>query len=183
MEAPPPRPTPEQVSAWLDKHPDASGADVAREFGLPATTARRWTAAHRGRPHKDRRRKGATKGRTAGATTPAPRPSRAKPRVSVEDMAPQDRERIVGIVRDVHVMLSRLADSTRRYVEAAAEVGDEPPKLDRDTAQAALNLQRMAASLIDSHPGLLELAAAGEDKAKGVGDEDLNDVLAALGID
>lgn len=41
------RPTLAQVHAWLDAHPDASGADVARHFGMAESTARRWTSAYK----------------------------------------------------------------------------------------------------------------------------------------
>lgn len=156
----PPPASDEQLLEWVVANPKATSADLTRHWGFTRS------AGHRAyqRVHKVLLAQKATEHR---ARTPAAR------------LPEQDRETVLGTVRDSQAALRLLAKRLREQVEKDATDGT-PPSLDRDTTQAMLSLQRATAGLIETHPGLLELAREAEDDKAT--DDDLDGILAALGI-
>lgn len=155
-----PRPDRDDIVAWCRLNPSAGAAEVVKRWGIPRSTADRYIAlAKLPVPPSPPAAKG--RGRAA-----APRGTPAR------RMSEDDREAVVATVRDAYAILRMLVERTRVAVEAGSV------ELNRDTTQAMLNLQRMAAGLVDAHPGLLELVkgASGEGE---VTDDDLDAILKA----
>lgn len=175
MASPPPRderPTPEQVGAWLDEHPEASGADVAREFGLAASTARRWVSAHRKRSRppatKKPREKGAKRVEAPPPSSAAPRAKRAQPSrlPAADELDPDAREQIRAIIdarlqwladpanigakgeRDVAIVVGIMADKWGDLLKARDADGGvatpESQQESRSRLRYALGLQEDA---------------------------------------
>ena len=192
------RPT-KQKAELLDyarAHPDESGRSIAKRFGVSAKTVRRWF-------------KGAGLRQGVEKQPPAPPelPARAKQRSNRQrrtrtpaaKLAPDKRLEAIAIVTRCRAAATRyLDDMDARYAawKARADVIDAMeddeerrkarkanpiPKIARDESLALLNMQKLAAQVIDSHPGLLELDAAGDGKA---GDREARRgrVRAALGL-
>lgn len=141
------------AASWLRAHPGRGAVDLHRELGVPLSTAYRWVEEIR-----------------AGAE---PAPKKGTP---AKLLTEEDRERVLVTVRDSYLVLQTTVARLRLEVEAA----DGVPRIDRDTAQALLNLQRMTAGLVEAHPGLMELAKQGEEQAAT--DDDVEAILEVLGV-
>lgn len=100
-------------------------------------------------------------------------------RASVERLDPSDRERILRTTRNGHAFLDNMMERLRRRIESLPP--DELPLLDRDTGQTMLSIQKMTSGLVDTHPGLLELAE--KDGSKAPDEKDLKEILEASGVD
>lgn len=143
----------DKARAFLDQHPDGTAQDLSHALGISRRSASDYLAgvrAERGLPPPER------------APTKKPRQPTGAP---VETMAPDDRQRVLGIVRDSYATIAHVMKVIRQAVESTDV---DVPRIDRDTAQALLNLQRTASGLVEAHPGLMELAKANDD---GVGDK------------
>lgn len=88
----------------------------------------------------------------------------------VDTLASDDRERLVRMVRGLYHAID--------LYQQGLVVGGRLNKPDRDTSAAALNWQKTAAGLIESHPGLLELVKGPE--GEGATDGQLADLAAGL---
>lgn len=157
------RPTRAQVEEWLSERPTATAAELCQAFpGLSKGTGYRWFAA-RGQPRRPSGRRPSVK--ELGQTP-------------VEQMAVPDRDRALGIVRKTYSALAILAERMFEEVKGGAT------ELDRDTAQAALSWQRMAAGIVEAHPGLLALEKGEAQGVEPIPTEDeLEEILVALGVE
>lgn len=162
-----PRDDREEILAWARLNPTATPQDLADRWQVPKTTAVRYHRKAKQREPKPPK----------APPTPPASPKRGAPAKAME---PSDREEVLATVRDTYAILRNLAARIRRVLERQIDEDGELPKLDRDTSQAMLNLQRMAAGLIDAHPGLLELVKASGDEE--VSEDDLRSILQALGV-
>lgn len=88
----------------------------------------------------------------------------------VETLADKDRDRLVRMVRGLYHAID--------LYQQGLVVSGRLSRPDRDTSAAALNWQKTAAGLIESHPGLLELVKGPE--ASGVDDDNIDDIVEAL---
>lgn len=111
-------------------------------------------------------------------TEDAPRPrTRSKEGGSapISAMSAEDRAMVTAIPRRVYEIIELTVDKLWAEISESQGV----PKIPGATAKALLDLQKMAAGVIDKHPGLFnELEAQG--KKPEATDEDLERVLAAL---
>jgi hypothetical protein len=111
-------------------------------------------------------------------TEDAPPPARRSPKrkgTPVVDMAAEDRALVTRTARRAYEILEILVERLFDQVVDAPEV----PKLPVGTVTAMLNLQKMAAGMIDKHPGLLaELQSGGADPEAT--DDDLERILRAV---
>lgn len=127
-------------------------SEAARALGVNPSTGRAWLT---------RRRQEAT-----AKETGVPIPPRIKPtsrvRAPAETMAPDDRRRALGIVRDIHATMATTIAAVRHEAEEAAGEG-RAPSVDERTARALAQLARTGSDLIEAHPGLLDLARDPED--------------------
>lgn len=152
--------TDEALLKWVVENPKANSADFTRAHGFTKSSGHRaWTRIQKAILAQ---RAGEHRARTPAARLPE-----------------QDRETVLATVRHAQSTLLRLARRLDAEVEKA-EKEDRPARLDRDTTQAMLSLQRATAGLIETHPGLLELAREAEDEKAT--DDDLDGILAALGV-
>lgn len=112
------------------------------------------------------------------STADVPRPRgrlRTKTGTPVATMADEDRELVTRTARRAYQILEELVE--RLWDEVAEADG---AVLSPKTTLAMLNLQKMAAGMIDKHPGLLaELQAQGTDPETT--DDDLEKILEAIG--
>lgn len=107
--------------------------------------------------------------------TPRARPRRGSTGTAVSSMASSDRELVTHTARRAYEILGVLVD--RLY--AQVNENENLVRLDKDAMAAMLSLQRMAAGMIDKHPGLLaELQAQGPDPEAT--DEELEKILEAV---
>lgn len=157
------------VLKWLADRPKATAAEAAKEFGWSATTISKWL----GEEGLDTRR-----------TPKAPRP----PKPESERKPPASRARVAGaapaidLTEDDRVEALAIVRASRRVMrkayEAWADLEEGFP--DRDDAQAVLHIQRGATGVIETHPGLMKLAA--DPKADKEAARDLDAVMKALGL-
>lgn len=103
---------------------------------------------------------------------PPPPPARKGAPAALMDE--DDRARALTTVRNAYRVIHLIVSRTLGQVEHGP--GGQIPSLDRDTSQALLNLQRVAAGMIDSHPGLMELAK-GEEPGENLSEDDLAGIL------
>jgi hypothetical protein len=116
---------------------------------------------------------------TAEVPADAPRRGRGKKGTPTSAMAEHDRVLVTRTARRAYQVLEIMVE--RIYTEIVEADKKAVPKLHRDTAQAMLNLQKMAAGMIDTHPGLLEdLQEGGVDPEAT--DEDVEGMLEALDL-
>lgn len=145
------------VLKWLADRPKATAAEAGKEFGWAANTIHRWLLDE-GLP---------TRATPSGRPHPHARAAGPAPAV---DLTEADRSIALGAVRDIRLLVAGT-------VRAWRETGTVP---DRDIAQALLNLQRTAKDIIETHPGLMKLAA--DPNADKAAERDLDAVMKALGL-
>lgn len=151
--------TEEQLDAVLAWMSETGGGykKASQQFGIPYEVIRDYK---RGRETNS--------GRKRGAIVPA------------SDLPEDDREQAIRIVRNSRTVLDRYL---QRLVEAS-EDGDELPFLEGKAAQALLNLQRSATTILETHPDLMRLARdqgdVGSDSAIA-GEDALGRLQRALG--
>lgn len=111
-------------------------------------------------------------------TEDAPRPrTRSKEGGSapISAMSDEDRAMVTAIPRRIYEIIELTVD--RLWVDIVESEG--VPKIPGSTAKALLDLQKVAAGVIDKHPGLFsELEAQGANPRAA--EDDLEKVLAAL---
>lgn len=148
------------VLKWLADRPKATAAEAAKEFEYSTTTINKWLTEE-GLP-----------ARNAPKKESESRPSRARVAgaAPATDLTEADRSIALGAVRDIRLLVAGT-------VRVWREKGVTP---DRDIAQALLNLQRTAKDIIETHPGLMKLAA--DPKADKAAARDLDAVMKALGL-
>src|SRR5690606_29413301 len=90
--------------------------------------------------------------------------ARARSATPAEELPPGDRDEAVRIVRGVRKLTLRTVELLVAALDQdGLDVQDVNRLLDRDAAQALLNLERTARDVLDSHPDLLKLVG---DEAK-----------------
>jgi hypothetical protein len=116
---------------------------------------------------------------TAEVPVDAPRRGRGKMGVPISAMAEHDRVLVTRTTRRAYQILELMVE---RIWDQVVETDKKTvPKLHRDTTLAMVNLQRMAAGMIDKHPGLLEdLQEGGVDPMAT--DEEVEGMLEALDV-
>lgn len=109
----------------------------------------------------------------------APRGRRGKPKgTPVADMAAEDRALVTRTARRTYEILEYTVE--RLYDEVVSS--DGVPHISSSLASALLSLQKMAAGMLDKHPGLLaEVQAQGTDPETT--DDDLEKILEAIGAE
>ena len=157
-----------EVSAWYRAHPGSSQAAVAAHFQIDkGWVSRHWKAI---------------------TTTPAPEVHvHTGPRLVMEagtagpaiGLTPSDREMALGTVRRIYRALRIAIDKLLVQLEEDETPGI--PRIDVQATQALLNLQRIAQSMVDAHPGLLQLGGDDEEgQSREVTEDELMQHLAAI---
>lgn len=177
---------------------------VRRWFGEAGLRGLSPTVAKKKAPAKpEKGRGGGEKPSAAAGKRPArvakPPRSRARSRTLAKDLPTDDRVEAISIVRRARTLATRFLDrkdaewaayEARLLINdaidddeerAAARRRNAPPGVSRDESQALLNMQKLAAEIIDTHPGLLELSDDSEEKAEDKTAR-RGRVMAALGI-
>lgn len=189
------------VLAWVEARGGRTGGGAGLHFGVGETTVRKWmkVAGVVAKPHSE------TISRETSAPETSQAPSRAKPnglaggrhRAPVEDLSTEDKDRAVRTVRNLArivdlrsgMMLDDLerAEAMLKKIGGLSRMGDEDKALlrillalNKDDAQAMLNLARAQGLIVDTHPGLMKLADVDDTTKRGR--RNLTHVAEALGV-
>ena len=179
------------VRNWMS----AAGISRPKKDGTPRKKPGNGGNGGRGGNHTPPER--ASRARPAAITKRGGRRPRA--RACAEDISSGDRDEALSIVRGSRSIAKRYLDHVEELFDRWGEemeriegiedprermeaIENNPiPKVDARETQALLNLQKTAAEVLDTHPGLMELRQEGGDKSTDKA-ERRRRVRAALGF-
>lgn len=152
------RPTEDEIKGYLLDHPDAMGAQLQKAFpGLLLTEAREWVSKIRAQWAQDPKAIPSLRSPPeAPAKEPAPKavPTGVTP---AERLTDEDRKTLGGAVRDLHKLIRIHAARLLKEAERMEEDPSVGVGLDKDEAQALANYSKIAATLVDTYPGLISM--------------------------
>lgn len=157
-----------ELSAWYRLHPKATQRELAGHFQIPLQWVQRhWKEITAAPPPEVHLHIGPRLVVDPGTAGPA------------AGLTASDREMALGTVRRIYRAIRISIDRLLTQLENQAE--DAMPRIEVTLTQALLNLQRVAQSMVDAHPGLLQLSGEdGDDQSREVSEEELQAHLAAI---
>lgn len=158
------RPTEDEVRAYLHDHPDAMGAQVQKAFpGLLLTEARELVSKIRREWAQDPKALPSLRDPEPLPPKPPPAPKNSAGTTPAERLSPEHRKDLQEAVTDLHRAIRLHAARIRKAAEQQAENEDGNGGLDKDETQALANLQKIAAGLVDTYPGLIAIEEMSSD--------------------